>query len=417
MAVEQRNPEAFLAQIENLSRSHPEHELFYSQAPLEDAVKLQQVSRTLKALAGHWARVTPASVEHANPYAGCDDLNVQAAIETLGVLFLEGEGEPAEIGRIKRELTTQADDHEQTGAWLGEAMQSTWKTASGLLHIEPLADLLGERHRIIAANWQNASLNVIIGALLRRAAEILEAVNFTPAAIRADLDDKRLTPRYLFAAAELTDRAADLLAEGAVLVHDSERRWRVFHERVETFVIFTLFERPGLGLGHFFYVPVLLLASTRADHGSELRAASSLRRSTRSASSSIRRCRRPRCRTASTGIRFITYVLIGAGFGWFAARNRDSHTRLRLLAERDFLTGIANGRAFDDAVRERLGNGTRFALFIADMDSLKRINTGRAIRRATGRSGQPPARSSLRLVLATRLRASVGMSSRSSRTV
>lgn len=79
-----------------------------------------------------------------------------------------------------------------------------------------------------------------------------------------------------------------------------------------------------------------------------------------------------RCRTASTGIRFITYVLIGAGFGWFAARNRDSHTRLRLLAERDFLTGIANGRAFDDAVRERLGNGTRFALFIADMDSLKR---------------------------------------------
>jgi hypothetical protein len=233
MAVEQRGT-AFVAQIENLSRSHREHELYYSQAPLEDAVKLQQVSRTLKALAGHWATATPASVERANRYAGCDDLNVQAAIETLGVLFLEGEGEPAEIERIKRELTTQADDHEQTGAWLGAAMQSAWKTAIGLLRVEPLADLVGERHRIIAANWQNANLNVVIGALLRRAVEILEIVDFTPAAIRADLAKKRLVPRYLYSAAELIDRAADLLAEGAVLVHDSERRWRVFHERVET---------------------------------------------------------------------------------------------------------------------------------------------------------------------------------------
>ncbi len=233
MAVHQQDPAMFLTQVENLARSHREHELYYSQAPLEDAVTLQQFSRTLKALAGHWTTATPASVEHANPYAGCDDLNVQAAIETLGVLFLEGEGEPAEIGRIKRELTTQADDHEQTGAWLGEAMQSTWRTASGLLRIAPLADLLGERHRIIAANWQNASLNVIIGALLRRAVEILEVVDFTPAAIRADLAEKRLVPRYLYSAAELIDRAADLLAEGAVLVHDSERRWRVFHERVE----------------------------------------------------------------------------------------------------------------------------------------------------------------------------------------
>jgi hypothetical protein len=40
-------------------------------------------------------------------------------------------------------------------------------------------------------------------------------------------------PRYLYSAAELVDRAAGLLAEGSVLVHDGERRWRVFHERVE----------------------------------------------------------------------------------------------------------------------------------------------------------------------------------------
>jgi hypothetical protein len=234
MPIVQQDPAAFLTQAENLSRTHHEHELYYSQAPLEDAVKLQTFSRTLKALAGHWTSAEPLEAEHAYRYAGCDDLNVQAAIETLGVLFQEGEGEPAEIARLKRELTIQADDHAQTGAWLSEAMQSTWNSAAGLLRIEPVADLLGERHRIIAANWQNASLNVIIAALLRRAVDILDVVDFAPVAIRADLADKRLTPRYLYAAAELIDRAADLLAEGAVLVHDSERRWRIFHERLET---------------------------------------------------------------------------------------------------------------------------------------------------------------------------------------
>jgi hypothetical protein len=235
MPVQEQDPTHLLDQIENLTRTHREHELYYSQAPLDDAVTLQQISRTLKALAGHWRTATPLEVDGANRYAGCDDLNVQAAIEQTGVLFLEGEGEPGEITRIKRELATQAADHEQTGAWLGEAMASTWNgAAKALLRIEPLADLLAERHRIIAANWQNAHLSGIVAALLTRANEILDQVDFTPAALRADLADRRLAPRYLYSAAELIDHAADLLAHSAVLVHESERRWRVFSERVET---------------------------------------------------------------------------------------------------------------------------------------------------------------------------------------
>lgn len=234
MTVQQHDPAHLLDQIENLSRTHREHELFYSQAPLDDAVSLQRISRTLKALAGHWRTATPLEANGANRYAGCDDLNVQAAIEQMGVLFMEGEGEPGEISRIKHELATQAAEHEETGAWLGEAMQSTWNgPAKALLQIEPLADLLAERHRIIAANWQNAGLNTIIAALLTRANEILDRIDFSPAALRADLGRRRLAPRYLYSAAELIDHAADLLAQGAVLVHESERRWRVFSERVE----------------------------------------------------------------------------------------------------------------------------------------------------------------------------------------
>jgi len=233
MATQQLDPTMLLTQVENLSRSHREHELFYSQAPLRDALALQTVSRTLKALAGQWLAAAPQSVAYANPYAGCDDLNNQAAIETMGVLFLEGEGEPAEMGRIKRDLATMADEHEQTGAWLSEAMQSTWNSALALLPIAALADLLGERHRIIAANWRNAMLSTLVANLLRRANDILDHVEFAPNALRDDMRQERLAPRYLYAAAELIDHAADLLAESAVVVHESERRWRVFWERVQ----------------------------------------------------------------------------------------------------------------------------------------------------------------------------------------
>jgi hypothetical protein len=72
---------------------------------------------------------------------------------------------------------------------------------------------------------KNASLNTIIAALLTRANEILDRIEVTAAALRADLAGPRLAPRYLYDAAELIDHAADLLAQGAVLVHERERRW------------------------------------------------------------------------------------------------------------------------------------------------------------------------------------------------
>jgi hypothetical protein len=49
----------------------------------------------------------------------------------------------------------------------------------------------------------------------------------------ADLAGPRAPPGLPHPAAELLDRAADLTAETAMLVHDDERRWRVFRGRVE----------------------------------------------------------------------------------------------------------------------------------------------------------------------------------------
>ena len=98
-----------LETIENLSRFHREHEEFYAQAPLEQAITLQRWSRSLKALADHRQQTEPVETRLANPYAGCDGLNVKAAIDGSGILFLEGEGEPAELATLKRELATTAD--------------------------------------------------------------------------------------------------------------------------------------------------------------------------------------------------------------------------------------------------------------------------------------------------------------------
>lgn len=149
---------------------------------------------------------------------------------------MEGEGEPGELTTLKRDLESIARDQASAGEWLDRAMTSSWEAARGLLPIRPLADVHGERHGIIANDWQAASLITLVGRLVARAVELLEQLDFTPAAVRDDLRGRRTCVGYLYSASELIDRAADLASEFAVLVHDNERRWRVFRSRVATLV-------------------------------------------------------------------------------------------------------------------------------------------------------------------------------------
>jgi hypothetical protein len=214
----------------NLSRFHREHEKYYSAAPLEDAVGLQRASLALLALAERWSRVEPGGRSAASPFAGAEDLNDERAIELAGILFMEGEGEPAEIARIKRELRTTAASHETGSAWLAAAMEQSWGVAAQLARYPALADLLGERHRIIANDWRSADLQRLIGRLLARAADLLDGIEFTPAALREDL---RTPAHLLFSVSELLSHAVDLTTQSAALVHDNERRWRVFRERAK----------------------------------------------------------------------------------------------------------------------------------------------------------------------------------------
>jgi hypothetical protein len=225
--------DGLLAVVKNLSRYHREHEKYYSEASLADAIALQRTARTLIALAERWASVEPAAEPALSPFAGTPDLNDDRAIETSGVLFMEGEGEPAEISRIKSELGTIAASSEQSGSWLGAAMEASWGMAEALLAYPQLADLLGERHRIIGNNWQNACTAQLVARYLRRAVTVMEQVDFTPAALRKNLAGARSAPAYLYAAAELINHAADLAAASSVLTHENERRWRIFHQRTK----------------------------------------------------------------------------------------------------------------------------------------------------------------------------------------
>lgn len=145
---ESSRPAALLEIVGNLACFDREHEKYYARAPLQQALGLQNTSGTLKALAERWRTAEPVESPTPSPFAGASDLNDDRAIEASGVLFMEDGRPPAEIARIRREL----------------------------------ADLLAERHAIIAA---------------------------------------------------------DLTAQGAVLVHHNERRWRIFSERVEQIL------RPG----------------------------------------------------------------------------------------------------------------------------------------------------------------------------
>ena len=105
--------------------------------------------------------------------------------------------------------------------------------AAQLIKVPTLEDVLGERHRIIINDWQAANLSSLVAKLIKRSLLFLNDINFSPASIRADIKSQKRYPDLLYSSSELLDRAADLSAQFALLIHDNERRWRVFHNKVQ----------------------------------------------------------------------------------------------------------------------------------------------------------------------------------------
>jgi diguanylate cyclase (GGDEF)-like protein len=139
------------------------------------------------------------------------------------------------------------------------------------------------------------------------------------------------------------------------------------------FALFLLFERPGLGIGHFYYVSIALLALAS---GPVLGAVGGLVATGLYVVGILLNPHIPPTDilTLSTTIRGVMFVGMGALLGVFASRNRRLVAELRILAERDFVTGLPNTRAFEQAIDLRLASEQPFSLLLGDMDSLKEIN-------------------------------------------
>ncbi len=139
------------------------------------------------------------------------------------------------------------------------------------------------------------------------------------------------------------------------------------------FTTFVVFEVPGLGIAHLFYLPVAALALTGGVKRGILAGAIAV------AVFTLDVVINPNISpsellTLSTPLRFLTYATMGGLLGWFSSRDRELVERLRVLAERDFLTGLPNTRAFEAAIARRFEAGLPFALLLGDMDGLKTIN-------------------------------------------
>src|SRR5256885_4022037 len=118
------------------------------------------------------------------------------------------------------------------------------------------------------------------------------------------------------------------------------------------FTAFLLWERPGLGLGHFYYLAIACLAlgaGPLAGAGGGLVAsglyALGVILNPAVPSTSIL--------TAGTLLRLFTYSAIGALVGAYARSNHSLVERLHVAAERDFLTNLLNARAFEAALERR----------------------------------------------------------------
>jgi diguanylate cyclase (GGDEF)-like protein len=139
------------------------------------------------------------------------------------------------------------------------------------------------------------------------------------------------------------------------------------------FSAFLLLEKPGLGLGHFYYFPIAMVALAS---GPVWGAFAGVAATALYTVGVVINPHLPPSEilTATSAIRFITYTTMGALVGWFAYNHGVLVDRLRVAAERDFLTGLLNTRAFDAALAGRLDQGKPFGLVLGDMDNLKEVN-------------------------------------------
>lgn len=223
--------------MRGVAKYHREHERFHSMAGLEQAAGLRRDANALKVLADRW--LSPSSDGQSGQInvadarysaAGCPDLNDTAAVATTGLLFMEGETEPAEITALKAKLHSLASGLQTTSKWLGEKMDAGWEREQVLLHPQ-LLEAAFPRFMVLTRTSLSAASFGVAARLIDSASRLLASQTFSPPAIRSD---RSAMAKILLHSSWLLDRAAALLAEQAAELSLSDPDWTAYLAELAT---------------------------------------------------------------------------------------------------------------------------------------------------------------------------------------
>jgi hypothetical protein len=225
-----------IAVLDNIATYHREHERYYTVHKYESALELAREANKLRVVADAWLcgdkplPSYPGTDFDLPPFraAGCDDLNPLPAIATIGILFMEGQGEPAEIRTLKAKLRARGDGAVQAGEWLGGMMAAAWPRGS-ILFDEKYADAARPGYRTIATNWIGSLETLLSGRLLLLAVGHMNAIDFTPKAIRTRKVESAQT---LALAAGILGLAANLEATSAVDLSGNDDCWTSYRTQL-----------------------------------------------------------------------------------------------------------------------------------------------------------------------------------------
>jgi diguanylate cyclase (GGDEF)-like protein len=141
------------------------------------------------------------------------------------------------------------------------------------------------------------------------------------------------------------------------------------------FVAFALIPADDVGIPHVFYIAIALVAAVTGPLWGAVAGAVA------AALYCIGMIVHPivpsaEILTGGTLVRLGTYAATGAVIGWFARDNRRLVAELRILADRDSVTGLPNTRSFEAAIQRRLDAQEPFALLIGDLRGIEDATLG-----------------------------------------
>jgi hypothetical protein len=216
-----------------VARWHREHERFHSMHALQEATDLRRHSNALKLLARRWLDLgddqggNPASFPVTDPLfraAGCEDLNDPGSVATTGVLFMEGESEPAELTQMKLTLEGMAAGFDHWSTWLAEKMAPAWERESQVL-TSTLTSAAPSRFATLTRTTRVGTALGLVARLLHTAVGALAALPLAPRDVRAD---PASSAHRLLAASWLLDEASSTLAESAADLARSDPDWTAY---------------------------------------------------------------------------------------------------------------------------------------------------------------------------------------------